>query len=57
MFGNTRAEALAKGIHELKTTFTMHTKVHCLHCGKEFLYKEATVIQKPDMDEPSFSLL
>jgi hypothetical protein len=30
----------------------MYTKIHCIHCGKEFFYKEATVVQRTDMDEP-----
>ncbi|MBQ1197158.1 MAG: hypothetical protein IIX47_00960, partial [Spirochaetaceae bacterium] len=52
MFGNIRQAALEKGISALKTNFTMDTKVHCLHCGKEYLYKEATAVQSPDEDEP-----
>ena len=30
----------------------MNTKVHCIHCGKKILYKEANAIQFPDKDEP-----
>lgn len=41
-----------KGIHSFKTHFTMDTKVHCIHCGKEYLYREANVVQFPDNDEP-----
>ena len=44
--GNTIAEK------HFKTIFTMYTKIHCIHCGKEFFYKEATVVQRTDMDEP-----
>ena len=52
MFGQTRIAGLERGISALKTDFTMDTKVQCLHCGKEFLYKEANVVQFPDDDEP-----
>lgn len=52
MFGKTRTDALEKGIRSFRTNFTMDTKVRCLHCGKEFLYNEATAVQFPDDDEP-----
>lgn len=52
MFGQTRIAGLERGISALKTDFTMDTKVQCLHCGKEYLYKEANVVQFPDDDEP-----
>jgi len=52
MFGQTRIAGLERGISALKTDFTMDTKVQCLHCGKEFLYKKANVVQFPDDDEP-----
>lgn len=29
----------------------MDTKVHCIHCGKEYLYKEANVVVFPDYGE------
>ena len=52
MYGQTRVAGLERGIHAFKTDFTMNTKVHCIHCGKEYLYKEANVVQFPDDDEP-----
>ena len=52
MYGQTRIAGLELGIKALKTDFTMDTKVHCIHCEKEYLYKEANVIQFPDDDEP-----
>lgn len=52
MFGQTRIAALEHGIRALKTDFTMDTKVQCLHCGKQFLYKEANVVHFPDDDKP-----
>lgn len=33
----------------------MDTKVHCIHCSKKYLYylyKEASVVNYPDDDEP-----
>ena len=52
MYGQSRIAGLERGISALKTDFTMDTKVQCLHCGKEYLYKEANVVQFPDDDEP-----
>ena len=52
MYGQTRVAGLERGIHAFKTDFTMNTKVHCIHCEKEYLYKEANVVQFPDDDEP-----
>lgn len=52
MFGQTRIAGLERGISALKTDFKMDTKVQCLHCGKEYLYKEANVVQFPGDDEP-----
>lgn len=52
MFGQTRLAALERGISEFRTDYTMDTKVHCIHCGKDFLYKEANAVQFPDKDEP-----
>ena len=52
MYGQTKIAELEKGIKALKTDFTMETKVQCLHCGKEYLYNEASVVQFPDDDEP-----
>lgn len=52
MFGKIRLAALERGISEFRTDYTMDTKVHCIHCGKDFLYKEANVVQFPDKDEP-----
>lgn len=52
MFGHTRLAALERGISEFRTDYTMDTKVQCIHCGKEFLYKEANAVQFPDKDEP-----
>ena len=28
----------------------MDTKVHCIHCDKEYLYKEASVVNYPECD-------
>lgn len=52
MFGKIRLAALERGISEFRTDYTMDTKVQCIHCGKEFLYKEANAVQFPDKDEP-----
>lgn len=52
MFGKIRLAALERGISEFRTDYTMDTKVHCIHCGKDFLYKEANAVQFPDKDEP-----
>ena len=52
MYGQTKIAGLEKGIKALKTDFTMETKVQCLHCRQEYLYKEASVVQFPDDDEP-----
>ncbi|EID85353.1 hypothetical protein MSI_10710 [Treponema sp. JC4] len=52
MYGQTKIAGLEKGINALKTDFTMDTKVHCIHCGREYLYKEANVVQFPDDEEP-----
>ena len=52
MYKESKQAALEKGIHSFKTHFTMDTKVHCIHCGKEYLYKEANAVKFPDDDEP-----
>lgn len=52
MYGQTKIAGLERGIQALKTDFTMDTKVHCIHCGKEYLYKEASIVNYPDDDEP-----
>ena len=52
IYGQTKMAGLTKGIQALKTNFTMDTKVYCIHCGREYLYKEANVVQFPDDDEP-----
>ena len=52
MYGQSRIAGLEHGIQAFKTDYTMETKVHCIHCGKEYLYKEANVVQFPDDDEP-----
>lgn len=52
MYGQSRIAGLERGIQAFKTDYTMETKVHCIHCGKEYLYKEANVVQFPDDDEP-----
>ncbi len=30
----------------------MDTKVHCIHCENEYLYKESNVVKYPENDEP-----
>lgn len=52
MYGQTRIAGLERGIKAFKAAYTMDTKVHCIHCGNEYLYKEANVVQFPDDDEP-----
>lgn len=52
MYGHAKIAGLERGIQAFKTDFTMDTKVHCIHCGREYLYKEATVVLFPDDDEP-----
>ncbi len=51
MFGEVRKAELERGIKLFKTHFTMNTKVHCLHCGKEYLYNEASVVHQADTDD------
>ena len=50
MYGQTRIASLERGIQAFKTDFTMDTKVHCIHCGKEYFYKEAYAVKFPDDD-------
>ena len=52
MFGKTKTAVLERGITEFRTDYTMDTKGHCIHCGQEYLYKEANAVQFPDKDEP-----
>ena len=51
MYGQTKIEELEKGIIEFNPDFTMNRKVECLHCGREYLYNEATVVKNPDNEE------
>lgn len=51
LYGQTRIEGLERGIQAFETDYTMETIVHCIHCGKKYLYREANVVQFPD-DEP-----
>ncbi|MBO4439726.1 MAG: hypothetical protein J5798_10280 [Spirochaetaceae bacterium] len=52
LFGQTKIAGLQRGI-EAFGMFKMDTKVRCFHCGREYLYKEASVVQFPYDDEPS----
>ncbi len=51
LLGTSRQEGLKKGL-EVFGGFKMNTKVHCIHCDREYLYKEASVVQFPNDDEP-----
>ena len=51
LYGQTRIEGLERGIQAFETDYTMETIVHCIHCGKKYLYREANVVQFLD-DEP-----
>lgn len=48
---STRTTELERGLQAFPD-FSMNTKVHCIHCGKEYLYSEANVVIFPDDDEP-----
>ena len=52
LFGQAKIAELQKAM-ETFGMFKMATKVRCFHCGREFLYNEATVVQLPYDDEPS----
>ena len=53
--GNLRTEALnqfERGIiPQAFPHLNLDTKVHCIHCGKEFLFNEANVVVFPDSNE------
>ena len=51
LYGDYKIEQLKKGIKAFPS-LTMDTKVHCLHCDQEYLFKEANVVISPDEDEP-----
>lgn len=51
LYGDYKIEQLKKGIKAFPR-LTMDTKVHCLHCDQEYLFKEANVVISPDEDEP-----
>ena len=47
---STRTTELKQGIQAFPD-FSMNTKVHCIRCGKDYLYSEVTVVMFPDNDE------
>lgn len=51
MYKDTRTAELKRGLQAFPD-FSMSTKVHCLNCGKEFLYSDTNVVMFPDDDEP-----
>ncbi|MDE7291551.1 MAG: hypothetical protein K2N58_05840 [Treponemataceae bacterium] len=48
--GAARMAELERGIHAFPH-LAMDAKVHCIHCGKEYLYKEANAVIFPDDGE------
>ena len=51
LYGEAKITELKCGIEAFEK-FSMDTKVHCIHCGKEYLFNEANVVQFPFEDEP-----
>ena len=51
LFGQAKIAELQKAMETFGIS-EMDTKVHCIHCGREYLYKEANVVQFPYNEEP-----
>ena len=50
LYGAARMAELERGIQAFPH-LAMDAKVHCIHCGKEYLYKEANAVIFPDDGE------
>ncbi|MBO4371709.1 MAG: hypothetical protein J5826_02145, partial [Bacteroidales bacterium] len=50
LYEEAKTEALNKGIQAFPH-LTMNSKVHCIHCGEEYIYKDANVVVS-DGEEP-----
>lgn len=50
LYGEARSFELERGI-KAHPNLAMDSKVHCIHCGKEYPYKEANVVIFPDYGE------
>ena len=51
LYGDAKKIELEKGMKAFPD-LKMDAKVHCIHCGKEFLYNESNVVVSPDDGEP-----
>lgn len=51
LYGEARVAELERGARAFPR-IAMDSKVHCIHCGKEYLYKEANAVISPDDGEP-----
>ncbi|MCM1320533.1 MAG: hypothetical protein NC041_03200 [Bacteroides sp.] len=51
LYGAARIAELERGI-EVFPDLAMNKKVHCIHCGREYLYQEANTVIFPDDAEP-----
>lgn len=51
LYGDAKKIELEKGMKAFPD-LKMDAKVHCIHCGKEFLYNESNVVVSPDDVEP-----
>lgn len=51
LYGEAKIAELERGI-EAFPRLAMDAKVHCIHCGKEYLYQEANAVIFPDDGEP-----
>lgn len=48
IYGDAKIDELKK----VSSHFSLDTKVHCIHCEEEYLFKDANVVLFPDDDEP-----
>lgn len=48
IYGDAKIEELKKGT----SRFSLDSKIHCIHCDQEYLFKEANVVIEPDDNEP-----
>ncbi len=50
LYGEARKQSLEQELQGF-SHLTMNTKVHCIHCGDEYLYSEANSVVSPDDGE------
>lgn len=50
MYGEAKTAELERGMQAFQQ-IKMDSKVHCIHCGNEYLYSEANVVVSPDDGE------